>query len=85
MWDREPVGAAGRVRSDQDRGAAAVGVGNLSQHGLVYLGEDPPCGRVGGHRTEQTGLVAQHRKVSDRLTAVGEPNPNQYCPQAQQR
>ena len=42
------------------------------QRRSVQIGQQPPRGGVGGHRAEQVCLVAQHRQVGDRLSAVGE-------------
>jgi hypothetical protein len=42
------------------------------QHGAAEIGQQSPCGRVGGHCTEQVRLIAQDRKVGDGLATVGE-------------
>lgn len=53
-----PRGRPGGPQPGQGRGVDAV--------------EDPPRGRIRGHRPEQGGLLAQHRQISDGLTAVGQ-------------
>ena len=42
------------------------------QRRTVHIGQQPPRGRIRGHRAEQAGLVTQHRQVGDRLPTVGE-------------
>jgi hypothetical protein len=43
-----------------------------AQHRTVQIGWQALRGRVRGERSEQLRLVAQHRQVRDRFTAVGE-------------
>jgi hypothetical protein len=39
---------------------------------LVDRVEDPPRGRVAGHRPEQARLLPQHREIGDRRTTIGQ-------------
>jgi hypothetical protein len=68
---RQPRAGLGRLRPGHFPGLRA-GRTKPGQPGSVQIGQQPPRGRVGSHRTEQIRLVPQHRKVRDRLPTIGE-------------
>ena len=68
---RQPRAGLGRLRPGQFPGLRA-GRPEPGQRRTVQIGQQPPRGRVGGHRTEQVRLVTQDRQVGDRLPTIGE-------------
>jgi hypothetical protein len=50
--------------------AAACAIRSPAQRRRVDTGQNPPRRRVRGHRPEQPRLLAQHRQIRDRLTAI---------------
>jgi hypothetical protein len=66
---RQPVGLGG-LRPRQFAGPRPSGL-QTDQSLIVEHGQHPPRGRIGGHRSKQIGLIAQHRQIRDGLATVG--------------
>jgi transposase len=75
-WNGEPLGDNDYVISADEKSQLQALRRRCSfqpgQDAVVDRIQDPPRRRGRGHRPEQARLVPQHRKVGDRLSAVGQ-------------